>query len=219
MKILAVVPARAGSRGLPDKNVLELGGVPLWRIAVNQAVEAGVTQVVVSTNDWRIMASTKGLPANVALLERPMGLCTDSSPVEEAIRHALGAFKDYDVLVMLNPTHPFRRIQDIQACIQRVAQGTSPSCAAVREDYSYTVEEGSQFESMNRQERIPRMVVTGSIYAVSVPVFLETGKLMRQTVYGSVGSWIEVLGPYIDLDSPMDYEMAISLWRSRVCVS
>lgn len=209
MRVIGIIPAKATSRRLPGKNLLELGGKPLWKIAADQAVEAGCEEVIVATDNPSI-----AVEAGIHLMPTSLGL--DDNRVEWTVRYVLDRYQSdlgpFDVAVVLNPTHPLRHVSDIKACID--AAGIWPSCTGVRRDFSYSVAEGARMESMNAQDRIPRLVVTGAIYAVRVPAFMEFGKLM---IYGNVtrGTWHEEKGPYVDIDTADDFVCAKALWEAK----
>ncbi|KQY50249.1 MULTISPECIES: cytidylyltransferase domain-containing protein [unclassified Nocardioides] len=112
-RILAVVPARGGSRGLPGKNLMELGGVPLvgHSIAAARTVPA-VRRTLVSTDDEQIAAVSRSLGADVPFL-RPAELSSDTAPTGPVIAHALSFAESdegrpYDAVLLLEPTSPLR---------------------------------------------------------------------------------------------------------------
>ncbi|WP_028642248.1 acylneuraminate cytidylyltransferase family protein [Nocardioides sp. URHA0020] len=112
-RVLAVVPARGGSRGLPGKNLRELAGVPLvgHSIAAARAVPA-VRRTLVSTDDPEIAAASRALGADVPFL-RPAELATDTAPTGPVIAHALAYAESdegvaYDAVLLLEPTSPVR---------------------------------------------------------------------------------------------------------------
>lgn len=112
-EILAVIPARGGSKGLPRKNLLDLGGLPLvaWSIRAALAAER-VTRVVVSTDDEEIATVAREHGAEAPFL-RPVELAGDRSNIQHAVDHVLHrlrADEDYEpeAFCVLYPTHPFR---------------------------------------------------------------------------------------------------------------
>lgn len=112
-RILAVIPARGGSRGLPGKNLKELGGVPLvgHSIAAARTVPA-VRRTIVSTDDEQIATVSRSFGADVPFL-RPPELATDTAPTGPVIAHALAAAESeggapYDAVLLLEPTSPIR---------------------------------------------------------------------------------------------------------------
>lgn len=114
MKVMALVPARAGSKRLRNKNVAELGGLPLWRHAVAHARSSGVVDhVVVSTNDPGIHWD-----GSFSRLTRPDHLCTDDATTVDVVRHAHMTMPGFDAICILQPTSPFRTGADIAACVE-----------------------------------------------------------------------------------------------------
>ena len=121
-RILALIPARGGSKGLPRKNVLEVGGKPLiaWTIEAGLA-SAYVDAVVVTTDDREIADIARAYGAEVPFL-RPAELASDTSPSIDAVLHALdtlaAAGRDFDYLVLLEPTSPLRARGDIDRAVE-----------------------------------------------------------------------------------------------------
>lgn len=112
-EVLAIIPARGGSKGLPRKNILPLGGIPLlaWSIRVAQQAEL-VTRIVVSTDDEQIAAVARDWGAEVPFL-RPPELAEDRSNIQDGINHVLERLEAHegyvpDAYCVLYPTHPFR---------------------------------------------------------------------------------------------------------------
>jgi CMP-N-acetylneuraminic acid synthetase len=214
VRTLGIVPAKATSRRLPGKNLLDFGGFPLWCHAAIQAKEAGCAEVIVATDSEGVARPCNVHRTAFAIDHMPESLGWDDNRVEWTVRYVLDKYQrilgPFDVAVVLNPTHPLRHVEDIKACIDSC--GVWPSCTGVRRDFTYTVPEGARLETMNAQDRVPRLVVTGAIYAVRVPAFMEFGKLM---IYGNVtrGTWHEEKGPYIDIDTMDDYIAAKALYE------
>ncbi len=127
LEVLSVIPARGGSKGLPRKNVLDLGGKPLiaWTIEAARACPA-VTRVVVSTDDPEIAEAAAAHGAEVPFV-RPAGLAGDASLLDDVFAHALDALKAHgyrpDVLVAMYPTSPFRPSGMLETMIARVSGG------------------------------------------------------------------------------------------------
>lgn len=210
MKFIGVVPARMGSRRLAGKNRMEIEDrLPLWKIAVLQAVSAGCALTVLSTDDphiWRAYEEDDWMNFRVKLRRRSSELALDDTPVEAVVDDIaysgnLGILLDRSAAyVLLNPTHPLRRVADIRACMERV-NGGADSCTAVYEDWHYTVEEGRTLPTLNAQERAPRLLVSGSIYAVQCDAFHDRHTLMPGRETHVVDRWtahdIDTLEEYI----------------------
>ncbi|MGY2066889.1 acylneuraminate cytidylyltransferase family protein [Blastococcus sp. SYSU DS0619] len=122
-RVVAVVPARAGSRGLPGKNLMTVGGASLVARAVRSARGAGIEQVVVSTDGADIAAEAERLGATV--VHRPAELSTGSSRTVSALLHAAEALDlpDDATVVLLQPTSPLRTAGDVRAVLERHARG------------------------------------------------------------------------------------------------
>ncbi|GAA1692144.1 hypothetical protein GCM10009792_10080 [Microcella alkalica] len=123
MSVLAVIPARGGSKGVPGKNLRMVGGRSLVARAVGAArAAASVDRVAVSTDDPAIAREAEASGAVVVL--RPAALATDESASEEALLHALAVVgDDVEVLVFLQATSPFIDPTDVDAAVARVRAG------------------------------------------------------------------------------------------------
>jgi CMP-N-acetylneuraminic acid synthetase len=117
MDVAAVVPARGGSRGVPRKNLLRLGGHTLVAHAVHCARRAGVTRVLVSTDDAEIAEEGRRAGGEVPGL-RPKELAGDAARTLEAVLHVLGAADAHpDAVLLLQPTSPFRESDDVRQAL------------------------------------------------------------------------------------------------------
>lgn len=134
-RILALIPARGGSKGLPRKNVLEVSGKPLitWTVEAGLA-SAHVDAVVVTTDDAEIAEIARAHGAEVPFM-RPAELALDTSPSIEAVLHALDALaadgREFDYLALLEPTSPLRAPGDIDRAIELLAANESDADAVV----------------------------------------------------------------------------------------
>ena len=133
--VLALIPARGGSKGIPRKNVMEIGGKPLVAWSILHARESSrITRIVVSTDDAEIASIAEHWGAEVPFL-RPPEYSEDASPDIDAFRHALEYLAGHeayrpDLVVHLRPTGPVRRIADIDAAIDLLTR--HPEADAVR---------------------------------------------------------------------------------------
>ena len=121
-KILAIIPARGGSKGLPRKNILPLAGKPLIAWTIEQAKQSKyIDKIVVSTENNEIAEISKKYGAEVPFL-RPIDLATDESKTIDAIFHALNWFEKngeiFDILILLEPTSPLRDDNDLDNAIK-----------------------------------------------------------------------------------------------------
>jgi N-acylneuraminate cytidylyltransferase len=125
-RVLALVPARGGSKGIPDKNRVQLCGRPLiaWAIDAARAART-IDRVVVSTDDARLALLADSCGAEVPFL-RPKALGRDDTPTMPVVLHALDALGWHEVVVLLQPTSPLRIAEDIDACVEAHAEHGRP---------------------------------------------------------------------------------------------
>ena len=133
-EVLALIPARGGSKGVPHKNIRHLGGLPLVAHSIKVALSARlVTRVVVSTDDRKIAEVARKHGADVPFM-RPDSLATDKALVGDCIDHALSELRktNYvpDAIAVLYPTHPFRTPETVDFLVSKLLEGHSPVVAA-----------------------------------------------------------------------------------------
>jgi len=216
MRVLGIIPARGGSKGVPRKNVRMLDGKPLICHSIEAAKGSkSVTEFLVSTDDAEIASVSKEWGAEV--LPRPAKFAQDSTPMPEVIDHVLrerGA--RFDIIVLLQPTCPQRTPADIDGALAAFSDASVQSVMSVYqvEDHHpgrmYQSEGGRlaplfpQWIAARRQDLPPIYHRNGAIYACRVEHFKRTGFL-----------WDERPFPYVmprnrslNIDDPFDLEIA-----------
>lgn len=128
---LIVIPARGGSKGIEHKNVRLVGTLPLVVYSIIAALDSGVSpdNILVSSNDPDVLKIAESW--GVVPFVRPDELCTDTSPTEEALRHALMARLNCNYIVTLQPTSPLRRRGLVADCIDAFKSGPYDSLLTV----------------------------------------------------------------------------------------
>ena len=187
--ILAVIPARGGSKGIPRKNLKDLAGQPLVAWTIKAALDSKlVTRVVVSTDDEEIGALAKELGAD--WFERPEAISGDAADVRDAESHVLGLLAQVgyepDVYVRLQPTSPLRRAFHIDTAVQQVLDG-DPSVVSVCDvrEHPYLIcwvgldnrlhrSEGGNWLAPRQQYPI-RYFINGAIYAAEIGTYVREG--------------------------------------------
>jgi CMP-N,N'-diacetyllegionaminic acid synthase len=135
-RVIAVIPARGGSKSVPGKNTRDLGGKPLlaWSIEVAQQV-TGIDRIIVSTDDAAIGAIALARGAEV--YPRPSHLATDEALVIDAIKDLYGTLRKEgepcEWIVLLEPTCPLRTANDVSECLQLLGQGRYDSVATFKD--------------------------------------------------------------------------------------
>jgi CMP-N,N'-diacetyllegionaminic acid synthase len=130
--VVALIPARGGSKGIPRKNPAPVAGRPLLAWTIHAALRSrAVTRAVVSTEDDEIAAAARGLGAEV--LTRPPELAADDTPMQPVIVHALEELGAPDILVLLQPTSPLRRAEHVDEAVELLLATGADSVVSVVE--------------------------------------------------------------------------------------
>lgn len=135
MQVLAVIPARSGSKGIPHKNIRIVAGKPLIAHSIEQArASRTITRTIVSTDSELYAEIARKFGAEVPFI-RPAEFARDDSTDLEVFQHALGWLREHegyqpDVCVHLRPTHPVRKVQDIDAIVEILL--SNPNIDSVR---------------------------------------------------------------------------------------
>ena len=128
-KVLGIIPARGGSKGLPGKNIMKTNGKPLISWTIQQANRSSyIDKVIVSTDDAEIAEISKKEGADVPFL-RPARLATDTAKTIDVVEHLISELRKnneiYDIIVLLEPTSPLRKDDDINLAIEALDRGRS----------------------------------------------------------------------------------------------
>ncbi|WP_018417307.1 cytidylyltransferase domain-containing protein [Teredinibacter turnerae] len=193
--VLALIPARAGSKGLPGKNVRPLAGKPLVCHTIEQALAARcVTTTVLSSDDQSLLNHTNSYAQCKALL-RPEALASDESPMTLVAMHALEQFPDYRYLLLLQPTSPLRTSADIDKAFDLLTQNNATSCVSVcttqespfwmyLQDEQHRLEPIIGTDTFTRRQDLPKTFrLNGALYLIDTaqfkkaPVFVQPDTL------------------------------------------
>ena len=185
MRVLGIVPARGGSKGIPHKNITPLCGKPLlWYTAEAALAAQTLTDVVLSTDDEAIAEVGRRCGLEVPFL-RPAELAQDTTPTLPVLQHAVhtleAAGRSYDAVCLLQPTNPLRRAAHIDGCVRLLQEEQVDSVVTVLpvpHHYNphwvlFADEDGRLYWSMGDPEPIPRRQLLppawhreGSVYVV-----------------------------------------------------
>ena len=131
LRVLALITARGGSKGLPGKNIRPAGGKPLLAWTVDAARGSRYCdRVVISTDDQAIADTARAHGCEVPFM-RPADLATDSTSSMDVVLHALLALPGFDLLVLLQPTSPLRTSADIDGACELLLAQQAPACVSV----------------------------------------------------------------------------------------
>jgi CMP-N-acetylneuraminic acid synthetase len=208
VSVLCVVPARRGSKGIPQKNLAELAGEPLIVHTLRAALAAAtLDRVVVSTDDEEIAAVA--LSAGAEVVNRPAHLAGDDSPTEDALLHALETLgpPEPEYVVTLEPTSPLRKAQTIDACVRRAFELGANAVIAVAETREVLgrLEDGvfvplDPNAPRRRQLRAPLYRETGVAYVTRTAHLRATHSVFAGPLYAVVVPEEETLDVNTKLD-------------------
>ena len=209
LKVLAVVPARGGSKRVPGKNLREAGGKPLlaWTLAAARA-SRHVDHLAVSSDDAAILELAARLGCDSAL-RRPDALAADQSPGIDPVLHALASLPGYDIVVLLQPTSPLRRAADIDACLEKCAAPGANACVSVtrsREhpEWLYRLDARGCMIPAFAGAAEPLHVLNGAVYAARIPWLTEHRAFVAPETFAHV-----MPEEYsLDIDTPHDLALA-----------
>jgi len=129
---IAIIPARGGSKGIPNKNIVEVVGKPLIAYTIETALQSKyLDRVVVSTDSEKIACISKDWGADVPFL-RPSHLATDNAKTIDTIIHTLEQVEEkYDYVMLLQPTQPLRRVKHIDEAIEQIVEKNQHSLVSI----------------------------------------------------------------------------------------
>ena len=220
MTCIAIIPARAGSKGLPGKNTALIEGKSLVQLAIESALSIPeITRVVVTSDDVSVQKIALDLGAEVVV--RPAELAQDNSPIESAILHALAEIHldttPTDVLIVIQPTSPLRDKQllatSVSNFIKNGSQGSVFGVVEVEHHPAKMLVVNGEFvvpftkvEDLSApRQQLDRVVrQSGSIYITNLQQFLSLGTLFINPV-----RWVAVSSAEaIDIDTAQDLALA-----------
>lgn len=197
LRVLAILPARGGSKGVPSKNKKILGAKPLIQYSIEAALESSLlSEVCVSSDDNEILEIAK--KSNVTALKRPDHLADDKARSVDVVKHCLLEYKklncEFDAICLIQPTTPFRAHRFIDSCIGEYIERDADSLISVLEvphqfnpHWVFEETEGKlaistgEKEIITRRQNLPKSYYRdGSIYITDINIILE-----RESFFGN----------------------------------
>lgn len=229
MNILAVVPARGGSKGLPGKNIKPLAGKPMiaWTIDAARQSVVPFSDIVVSTDDLDIKQVSEAAGASVPFM-RPAELAGDDASSLSVMKHAVSEMESlrsisYDWVVLLQPTSPLRSAGDIDAVMDLMQAdegrndsvisvverpGEHPRLAKYEDGGLLKPFIGDELEGVRRQDCVPPVVFNnGAIYATRRAVLMEMDAILGVRAM----AYLMPKERSVDVDDMVDFALAETL--------
>lgn len=221
MSTLGLIPARGGSKGIPRKNIRPIAGKPLIAWTIEAALRSGLLDaVVVSTDDEEIAEVARQHGAQVPFM-RPRALAQDGSPGIDPVLHALDELPQYGSVLLLQPTSPLRRSDDIDRCLQmartqRLASVVSVVEADTHPFWTYRLAEGDTLHRFvdaapvaRRQDLPPAYVLNGALYYADAAWLRQS----RTLVGADTRALLMAREHSVDIDTPLDWRFAEMLLK------
>lgn len=222
-KYLCIIPARAGSQGIKNKNIQELDGIPLIEHTLKFSKKLNRSfDIVVSTDSKKILSLGKKYNFISDKL-RPKKISRNNSLTIDVIKYELKRIekklkKKYDLILLLQPTVPFRKIQHVKICLKKIKTGKYDSAISIKDVEgnhplrmkiqtkghvkNYSKEKK---ENMIPRQKLPKVFLrSGSIYMIKRKSMLKFNSMVGKKTYG-----FEQFGKYcINIDTKLDLFMA-----------
>lgn len=217
-KILALIPARGGSKGIPNKNITDLAGKPLIAYSIDACKGSRfIDDIVVSTDSEKIATIARTLGADVPFM-RPEELAMDTSKTLDAVLHAVSELKkqgrEYDSIVLIQPTQPLRTSEDIDGAIETYYINNEQDVVSVCEVSEHpllmrTLKEGvlvpllDKSSTCRRQDMDKYYKVNGCVYVNSVNNLNENTSFNDNLI-----PYVMDRSHSVDIDEPADLKYA-----------
>lgn len=199
LRVLGIIPARGGSKGVPRKNLRKLAGKPLLEYTAEAALASTrLSRIILTTEDHEIAEAGRQCGIEVPFM-RPESLARDDTPMLPVIRHAVKKLEDsgdrFDAICLLQPTNPLRRPEDIDNCIRLLDEQEADSVVSMlpvpvefnphwvwfSDSNGYLkIATGEEMPIPRRQELPAAWHREGSVYVTRRDVLVE-----RNTFYGT----------------------------------
>lgn len=214
-KVLAVIPARGGSKGVPQKNIKSLAGKPLVAWTIEEAMKSRyLDNVILSSDDDKIIAIAKQWGCEVPY-KRPERLAMDDTPGILPILHAIEKLPGYDYVVVLQPTSPLRITEDIDRCLEMIQTTKAPSVVSVTEVekspyWMFQFGEGSKLAPLMgntggyRRQDLPKVyALNGAVYVGEITRLIESKSFLTDETVG----YVMPSNRSLDIDSLLDFQI------------
>lgn len=229
-KVLAIIPAREGSKGVKNKNIKILNDKPLISYSIEEAKKANlIDKLIVSTDSNLIADISKQNGAEVPFI-RPKELATDSSLTYDVVRHTVDFFENkgdfFDIILLLQPTTPFRKAstidkaisilknQDIFTSVVSVVdvEGNHPLRMKKIENNFLVNYIDQENENMNPRKELPKVYIrSGSIYCILTSIFKKERSLVSKSCAPLILNKMET----INIDTMLDFKLCELILKER----
>jgi CMP-N-acetylneuraminic acid synthetase len=214
---LAIIPARSGSKRLPNKNILNLNGKPLIAYSIEAALQSKyINNVVVSSDSDSILNIAKSFKAQT--IKRPDYLATDTAKSFDAIKHTIENMPQYDYIVLLQPTSPLRDANNIDQAINLLEQKDADAIISVSTMehsplWANTLDDNLSMSNFLKDEVLnKRSQDLETYYRLNGAIYIaKTNKLLKEETFflkDNIFAYIMNRENSIDIDEDIDFQLA-----------
>jgi len=227
LKVLSIIPARGGSKGVPRKNIKDLNGKPLIAYSIESSLESSFIDItVVTSEDEEIIQVSKKLGADV--IYRPKELASDAASTMPVVKHALDKLlsrgKSFDIVIVLQPTSPLRDSDTIDKAFKLFTEQDADALISVTEldievFKSFVINKdgylsgaiNSKYPFTRRQDLPKAYLANGAIYMIKTKVFNENKTLITDKTV----PFIMKKENSVNIDTQEDFNRASELLRVK----
>lgn len=216
-KVLAIIPARGGSKGILKKNIRLLAGKPLIAWTIEEAKKSKyIDRLILSSDEDEIISVAKTWGCEVPFV-RPIDLALDTTPGMDPVFHAMNMVPGFDFVVLLQPTSPLRTVDDIDGTIERCLKDKANACVSVAESeqspyWMYTLTEtngmnpimNKEKEFVRRQDLPKVYTINGAVYVANSEWLLDKKSFLTDETLG----YIMPQERSLDIDTEIDLKLA-----------
>ena len=224
-KILGIIPARAGSKGIPNKNIRLLAGKPLICYTIQSALLSNkLDTILISTDSEEVIAISEQYERIEIPFIRPKELSSDTTPTIDVIRHAVKYYKEigrtFDYICLLQPKSPFRGDNLIDKTIEKIIETKADSLITIRKvpakyNPHWTFEMKENFLSISTSEKhiISRRQDLPDAWYRDGKIYISTVKQIQKGLLpgGNIFGFINENEPDINIDTWQDWALAEKL--------
>jgi N-acylneuraminate cytidylyltransferase len=215
--ILAIIPARGGSKGIPGKNIKQLVDKPLIAWTIEEAKKSKyIDRLILSSEDEEIISVAKEWGCEVPFV-RPKELALDETPGIEPVIHAINTLAEkYDYVCLLQPTSPLRKVEDIDGCVEKCVKNNADSCVSVTEVskhpfWMYEINNEGILKPLFRDKNVTRRQDLPKAYSLNGAVYFSKSKYVIENstfIKSDTMAFCMDSTSSIDIDNEYDMKLA-----------
>jgi CMP-N,N'-diacetyllegionaminic acid synthase len=215
-QIIAIIPARKGSKRIKGKNHKRLGKKPLIKYTIDEAKKSSlINKIVISTDDPIVQEI--GEKEKITIIKRPKIYSTDNASSIDVIKHVIEQLeKKPEIIVLLQPTSPFRNAKDIDETIKLVKNKKGDSAETFTEikerpEYMFTIDNNKNAKPLDKKnlkksykKLKKKYIENGAVYVIKTDFFIKNKSFYGKNHKGHIMPKERSL----DIDEPMDWKLA-----------